>query len=130
MIDVRTAVGSLGGDASLYLDAIEHLVPALGNWPARFQDALNRHDLDRARQMAQDMQSILDVVAAVPCASALGRMADALASPDDVVRHGAALADLDRHLQPLMRTLQQAVEIVRNARLERARREQGHNSAF
>jgi hypothetical protein len=123
-------VGSLGGDASLYLDAIEHLVPALGNWPARFQDALNRRDFARARQMAQDMQSILDVVAAAPCAAALGRMADALACPDDATRHGAALADLDRHLQPLMRTLQQAVEIVRAARQERTRREQGHNSAF
>lgn len=130
MVDVRTAVGSLGGDASLYLDAIEHLVPALGNWPARFQDALNRRDFARARQMAQDMQSILDVVAAAPCAAALGRMADALACPDDATRHGAALADLDRHLQPLMRTLQQAVEIVRAARQERTRREQGHNSAF
>jgi hypothetical protein len=29
-----------------------------------------------------------------------------------------------------MRTLQQAVEIVRTARQERTRREQGHNSAF
>lgn len=130
LIDVRTAVDSLGGDASLYLDAIEHLVPALGNWPSRFQEALNRREFERARQMAQDMQSILDVVAAAPCASALGRMADALGAPDDLPRHAAALAELDRQLQPLVRTLQQAVECLRSARQERIRREQGHNSAF
>jgi CheY-like chemotaxis protein len=130
LIDVRAAVESLGGDATLYLDAIEHLVPALGNWPSRFQEALNRREFDRARQMAQDMQSILDVVAAVPCAASLGRMAVALASPDDLPRHAAALADLDRHLQPLVKALQQAVERIRNARQERLRREQGHNSAF
>jgi len=130
LIDVHTAVESLGGDASLYLDAIEHLVPALVNWPTRFQESLNRGEFERARQMAQDMQSILDVVAAAPCAASLGRMADALASPADLARHAEALADLDRHLPPLMRTLQQAVERLRVAREERLRNTQGHNSAF
>jgi signal transduction histidine kinase/DNA-binding NarL/FixJ family response regulator len=130
LIDVRAAVESLGGDATLYLDAIEHLVPALANWPSRFQDALNRADFERARQMALDMQSILDVVAASPCATALGRMAEALGAPEDAATRTAALAELDRQLQPLMRVLQQTLDCIRSARQERLRREQGHNSAF
>ena len=130
MIDVRSAVESLGGDTSLYLDAIEHLVPALGNFPTRFSDALGRRDFDRARQMARDMQSILDVVAAAPCASALGRMADALADPAAAIRHAEALADLERHLNPLIRSFQQAADVLRSARLAQPGPQQGQNSAL
>lgn len=130
LIDVRTAVESLGGDASLYLDAIEHLAPALNNWPRRFRETLDRQDLDRARQMAQDMQGILEVVGAAAAAGALAGMAQALKQPDDLKAHATALGELDKHLVPLVQTLQATVERLRLARQDRARKEQGHNSAF
>jgi signal transduction histidine kinase/CheY-like chemotaxis protein len=130
LIDVRTSVESLGGDASLYLDAVEHLAPALANWPRRFRETLDRRDFDRARQMATDMQGILEVMGAGACAAALGRMAAALQKGDDLAAHARQLGDLEQHLHPLMQTLQTAVERLRSARTDRSRREQGHNSAF
>jgi signal transduction histidine kinase/DNA-binding response OmpR family regulator len=130
MVDVQTSVANLGGDASVYLDAIEHLAPALANWPTRFRDALNRREIERARQMALDMQGILEIVGAGPCAAALGRMAAVLGSQQDLPSHAAALGDLDGHLLPLLAALQQAAERIRAGRSETPRREQGHNSAF
>jgi signal transduction histidine kinase/CheY-like chemotaxis protein len=130
MVDVRTSVDNLGGDAGVYLDAIEHLAPALSNWPTRFRDALARQETDRARQMALDMQGILEIVGAGPCAAALGRMADALAQQDKgSSSHAAALGDLDGHLLPLLAALQQAAEKIRAGR-DLSSKEQGHNSAF
>jgi signal transduction histidine kinase/CheY-like chemotaxis protein len=129
MVDVRTSVDHLGGDAGVYLDAIEHLAPALGNWPARFRDALSRQETERARQMALDMQGILEIVGAVPCAAALGRMADVLAQQDKSSgSYAAALGDLDGYLLPLLAALQQAAEKIRAGRAMSSK-EQGHNSA-
>ncbi len=130
VIDVRTAVDGLGGDASIYLDAIEQLAPALSNWPTRFRDTLNRGETERAREMAGDMQGILDVVCAVPCAAALGRMADALAQPGPSAAQASALADLNRQLDALLTALHNAVDRLRAGRQERTGREEGHNSAF
>ena len=110
-------------------DAIEHLAPALGNWPARFRDALSRQETERARQMALDMQGILEIVGAVPCAAALGRMADVLAQQDKSSgSYAAALGDLDGYLLPLLAALQQAAEKIRAGRALSSK-EQGHNSA-
>ncbi len=130
LIDVRSAVESLGGDATLYLDAIEHLAPALHNWPQRFRETLARNEHERARQMAVDMQGILEVVGAGACANALGRMATLLSSTTETHDVQRGLADLDQHLQPIMQTLKVAVDRIRLARQDRSRREQGHNSAF
>ena len=130
MVDVRASIENLGGDATVYLDAIEHLAPALSNWPSRFRDALNRHDFQRARQMALDMQGILEIVGAGPCAAALGRMAAALSTQKSLPAHAAALGDLDGYLLPLLSALQQAAERIRHGRAELPRKEQGHNSAF
>ncbi len=130
LIDVRTAVESLGGDATLYLDAIEHLSPALDNWPERFKQTLDRREIERARQMAVDMQGILEVVGAGACAAALERMATLLTGNGDDTQIARGLLELDEHLQPIMQTLQAAVERIRLARQDRSRREQGHNSAF
>jgi signal transduction histidine kinase/DNA-binding NarL/FixJ family response regulator len=130
LVDVRTAVESLGGDAAMYLDAVEHLAPALANWPRRFRETLDRRDIERARQMAVDMQGILEVMGAGACAIALGQMAEALKQADNLALHARRIGELDQHLQPLMQTLQAVVERLRAARQDRSRREQGHNSAF
>lgn len=131
LVDVETALASIGGDAAVYLDAIEHLAPALSSWPNRFRDAMNRREFERARQMALDMQSILQIVGAAPCATALGEMAAALTGPEDLQRHAAALTRLEVQLLPLLDTLQRAAERIRSGRQgQQPRKEQGHNSAF
>jgi signal transduction histidine kinase/CheY-like chemotaxis protein len=128
-VDVRTAVDSLGGDASIYLDAIEHLAPALSGWPARLSKALAQADVARARQMACDMQNILDVICATPCAAALGKLARALEASADTDHHAQAHRELEQQLLPLMATLQSVAERLRQGRMDRERQRQtGQNS--
>lgn len=130
MVDVRNSVANLGGDANVYLDAIEHLAPALSQWPNRFREALAKRETERARQMALDMQGILEIVGAGPCAAALGRMAETLRNQRESSSHAAALGDLDGHLLPLLSALQQAADRIRAGRSDLPRKEQGQNSAF
>jgi CheY-like chemotaxis protein len=130
-IDVNAAVEGLDGNAGIYLDAVEQLTPALYNWPTRFRDTLARGETERARQMALDMQSILDVVRALPCAAALGRLAGVLAqpSPDRQLRDHA-IEELDQHMHALLQALRQAVDRLRQGRTEQAQKDHRHNSAL
>ncbi len=133
VVDVNAAVEGLGGNASIYLDAIEQLTPALYNWPARFRDTLARGETERARQMALDMQSILEVVRATPCAAALGHLARVLSAstttPGDPTQ-SQALADLDRQMQALLLGLRHAVERLREGRNDLTEMQRKQNSAL
>jgi CheY-like chemotaxis protein len=131
VIDVSAAVEGLGGNAAIYLHAVEQLTPALSNWPARFRDTLGRGETERARQMALDMQSILDVVRAGPCAEALGRLAAVLAQPtQDHPLRDKAVAELDQEMHALLLALRQAVERLRQGRSEQTRKDHRQNSAL
>jgi CheY-like chemotaxis protein/signal transduction histidine kinase len=130
-IDVHDAVASLGGNSQIYLDAIEQLTPALYNWPARFQETLQRGDIERARQMALDMQSILEVVRARPCAQALGSVAlTLLEKPLPTHRREEALTALDRQMLALLQCLRQAVDRLKEGRLTNGPIEKRQNSAL
>jgi CheY-like chemotaxis protein len=131
VVDVNAAVEGLGGNASIYLDAIEQLTPALYNWPARFRDTLARGETERARQMALDMQSILEVVRATPCAAALGHLASVLnASTTEPGAQTQAVADLDRQMQALLLGLRHAVERLREGRNDLTEKQGKQNSAL
>lgn len=130
LIDVRGAVANLGGDATLYLDAIEHLAPALTRWPERFLDTLAKPDIDRARQMATDMQGILEVVGAARAAKAIERMSVLLAGMPDAESKSKCQKEIEQHVRPTMLTLQAAVERIVAMRQQGPSHPQGHNSAF
>lgn len=130
VVDVRRAVDNLGGDAVLYLDALEHLAPALNNWLDRFRQTLDRQERDRARQMAVDMQGILEVMGAAACAASVGRVASVLAAQKSESAESEALLDLELHLRPVMDVLHSAVQGLRAARQARSRSREGQDSAF
>ena len=102
VIDAAAAFERLGRDLSLYRRVLAHAQVFFGDWPGGFRVARQSGQAEQAARMAHDLKGIAATIGA-------GSLSDAARDLEQAMRTGAADAEVEALLEPLVQCLRAVV---------------------